>query len=232
MYCGKSKINKKVVFILAAAGLGKRMGLDYPKQFLEYKGEPLFYSSLKIAFENSLIDEIYIATNDENLEYMNKFCEDKNLFSKVKKIVKGGAERQETVYNALREVIDADYVIIQDGVRPFLKDEYIEQTLKALDNGYDGAVVGVKVKDTVKLIDMDNEIISTPARDYIILVHTPQTFKFDVIKQAHEEARQKRIRATDDSMLVERMDDKKIKFIHGDYNNIKITTKEDLEFLK
>lgn len=232
MYCGKSKINKKVVFILAAAGLGKRMGLDYPKQFFEYKGEPLFYSGLKIAFENSLIDEIYIATNEENLEYMNKFCEDKNLFSKVKKIVKGGAERQETVYNALREVIDADYAIIQDGVRPFLKDEYIEQTLKALDNGYDGAVVGVKVKDTVKLIDMDNEIISTPARDYIILVHTPQTFKFDVIKQAHEEARQKRIRATDDSMLVERMDDKKIKFIHGDYNNIKITTKEDLEFLK
>ncbi|MDY4011702.1 MAG: 2-C-methyl-D-erythritol 4-phosphate cytidylyltransferase [Fusobacterium gastrosuis] len=232
MYCGKSKINKKVAFILAAAGLGKRMGLDYPKQFLEYKGEPLFYSSLKIAFENKLIDEIYIITNEENLEYMNKFCKEKELFSKVKKIVKGGAERQESVYNALREIKNADCVIIQDGVRPFLKDEYIEKTLEVVDDGYDGAVIGVKVKDTVKLVDIDNEIISTPARDFIILVHTPQTFKFDIIKQAHEEAKQRKIKATDDSMLVERMDNKRIKFIHGDYDNIKITTKEDLKFLK
>lgn len=85
MYCGKSKIEKKVSFILAAAGLGKRMSLDYPKQFFEYKGEPLFYSSLKIAFESTFIDEIIIVTNEENIEYMNNFCKQKNLFSKVKK---------------------------------------------------------------------------------------------------------------------------------------------------
>lgn len=231
MYSSKSKIDKKVSFILLAAGLGKRMNLPYPKQFFEYKGEPLFYSSLKIAFESKFIDEIFLVTNEENLDYMNKFCENKNLFSKVKKIIKGGSERQESVYNALKEIEKTDYVIIQDGVRPFLKEEYLEKTLEALDNGYDGAVIGVKVKDTVKLIDMDNEIISTPARDFIILVHTPQTFKFEVLKGAYDEAKRKSIIATDDSMLVERMD-KKVKFIHGEYGNIKITTEEDLKYLK
>lgn len=231
MYCGKSKIEKKVSFILAAAGLGKRMGLAYPKQFFEYKDEPLFYSSLKLAFENKFIDEIIIVTNEDNLECMNNFCEQKNLFSKVKKIVKGGEERQISVYNGIKEITKTDYVIIQDGVRPFLKDVYIEKTLEAVDNGYDGAVVGVKVKDTVKLVDVDNEIISTPARDFIVLVHTPQTFKFEVLKGAHEEAKRRSIIATDDAMLLERMD-KKVKFIHGDYDNIKITTQEDLKYLK
>lgn len=231
MYSSKSKIDKKVSFILLAAGLGKRMNLPYPKQFFEYKGEPLFYSSLKIAFESKFIDEIFLVTNEENLDYMSKFCEKKNLFSKVKKIIKGGSERQESVYNALKEIEKTDYVIIQDGVRPFLKEEYLEKTLAALDNGYDGAVIGVKVKDTVKLIDMNNEIISTPARDFIILVHTPQTFKFEVLKGAYDEAKRKSIIATDDSMLVERMD-KKVKFIHGEYDNIKITTQEDLKYLK
>ncbi|MDO4689722.1 MAG: 2-C-methyl-D-erythritol 4-phosphate cytidylyltransferase [Fusobacterium sp.] len=231
MYCGKSKIGKKVSFILAAAGIGKRMALTYPKQFLEYKGEPLFYSSLKIAFESEFIDEIIIVTNEESLEYMNNFCEQKNILSKVRKIIKGGQERQNSIYNALMELTKTDYVIIQDGVRPFLKEEYIEKTLEAIDKGYDGAVVGVKVKDTVKLIDTDNEIISTPARDFIVLVHTPQTFKFEVLKGAYEEAKRRGIVATDDAMLVERMD-KKIKFIHGDYDNIKITTQEDLIYLK
>lgn len=230
MYCGKSKIEKKVTFILAAAGLGKRMELSYPKQFLEYKGEPLFFSGLKVAFESTFIDEIIIVTNEDNLEYMQKFCKIKNLFSKVKKIVKGGDERQDSIYNALQEIEKTDYIIIQDGVRPFLKEKYIEETLNALENDYDGAVVGVKVKDTVKLIDMNSEIISTPARDFIILTYTPQSFKFNILKRAHEEAKIKKIKATDDSMLVERMN-KKIKFIHGDYDNIKITTKEDLKFL-
>ena len=196
MYCGKSKIEKKVSFILAAAGLGKRMGLSYPKQFIEYRDEPLFYSSLKLAFENKFIDEIIIVTNEENLEYMHNFCKEKKLFPKVKKIVKGGKERQDSIYNAIKEIDETDYIIVQDGVRPFLKAKYIEDTLEAVDNSYDGAVVGVKVKDTVKLIDKENEIISTPAREFIVLIHTPQTFKFQVLKGAYEEAKRRGIVAT------------------------------------
>ena len=95
MYSSNSEIKKKVTFILAAAGQGKRMNLNSPKQFLNYKGEPLFYSSLKIAFDNKYIDDIIIVTNKENLNFMVKYCQDKNLFSKVKYIVEGGKEQKE-----------------------------------------------------------------------------------------------------------------------------------------
>lgn len=228
----ESRIERKVSFILAAAGIGKRMKLNYPKQFFEYKGEPLFYSSLKIAYDSKFIDEIIVVTNEDNLDYMKKFCIEKNMMDKIKKIIKGGLERQESIYNALMEIENTDYVIIQDGVRPFLKEKYIEQTLQTLENtDYDGAIIGVKVKDTVKLIDVNNEIISTPARDFIVLAHTPQSFKFGVLKEAHENAIKSKILATDDSMLVERMG-KKVKFICGDYDNIKITTQDDLKYLK
>lgn len=228
----ESRIERKVSFILATAGIGKRMKLNYPKQFFEYKGEPLFYSSLKIAYDSKFIDEIIIVTNEDNLDYMKKFCIEKNMMDKIKKIIKGGLERQDSIYNALMEIENTDYVIIQDGVRPFLKEKYIEQTLQTLENtDYDGAIIGVKVKDTVKLIDVNNEIISTPVRDFIVLAHTPQSFKFGVLKEAHENAIKSKVLATDDSMLVERMG-KKVKFICGDYDNIKITTQDDLKYLK
>lgn len=230
MYCGNSKIEKKVTFILAAAGKGSRMNLDYPKQFLNYKGEPLFYSSLKVAFESSIVDEIIIVTDENNLDYMYNFCKNKNLLRKVKKIVKGGAERQDSIFNALSEISNTDYVIIQDAARPFLKEKYFKQGLSYLDDDYAGAVIGVKTKDTIKLIDKQNDILTTPSRDFLILVHTPQIFKFDILKKAHIEAKNNNIFATDDSMLVERLD-KKIKFVQGDYDNIKITTIEDLKFL-
>ena len=230
MYSSQFKIDKKVTFILAAAGSGKRMELNYPKQFLEYLGEPLFYSSLKIAYKSKLIDEIIIVTNEENLEYMKKFCKEKGMSSKVK-IIKGGVERQNSIYNAIKMIEKTDYIVIHDAARPFLKEEYILKCLKALDTGYEGAVIGVKVKDTVKLIDINNQILTTPTRDFMILAQTPQAFEFEILKQAHEEAIKKNINATDDGMLVERLD-KKVKFIHGDYSNIKITTQEDLKFLK
>ena len=144
MYSSNSKIKKKVTFILAAAGQGKRMNLNSPKQFLDYKGEPLFYSSLKIAFDNKYIDDIIIVTNKENLNFMVKYCQDKNLFSKVKYIVEGGSERQYSIYNAIKKIEDTDIVIIQDAARPFLKDKYIEESLKILNDDCDGAIIGVK----------------------------------------------------------------------------------------
>ena len=147
MYSGNSEIKKKVTFILAAAGQGKRMNLNSPKQFLDYKGEPLFYSSLKIAFDNKYIDDIIIVTNKENLNFMVKYCQDKNLFSKVKYIVEGGSERQYSIYNAIKKIEDTDIVIIQDAARPFLKDKYIEESIKILDNDCDGAIIGVKCKE-------------------------------------------------------------------------------------
>ena len=160
MYGSNSEVKGKVTFILLAAGQGKRMNISTPKQFLEYKGEPLFYSSLKVAFENKNIDEIFIVTNEENLNYMVKYCKDKNLLSKVKYIVEGGTERQYSVFNALEKIEDTDFVIIQDAARPFLKNKYIDDSLKELveNKEYDGIVVGVKCKDTIKIINYDNTI--------------------------------------------------------------------------
>ena len=231
MYSGNSEIKKKVTFILAAAGQGKRMNLNSPKQFLDYKGEPLFYSSLKIAFDNKYIDDIIIVTNKENLNFMVKYCQDKNLFSKVKYIVEGGSERQYSIYNAIKKIEDTDIVIIQDAARPFLKNKYIEESIKILDNDCDGAIIGVKCKDTVKIIDENGIVVETPNRDNLIMVHTPQTFKFEILKKAHQIAEEKNILATDDASLVE-MISGKVKIIYGDYDNIKITVQEDLKFLK
>lgn len=231
MYSSNSKIKKKVTFILAAAGQGKRMNLNSLKQFLDFRGEPLFYSSLKIAFENKNINDIIIVTNKENINFMIKYCQDKNLMSKVKYIVEGGSERQYSIYNAIKKIENTDIVIIQDAARPFLKDKYIEESIKILNDNYDGAVIGVKCKDTVKVIDENEIVIGTPNRDSLILTHTPQTFKFEVLKKAHQMAEEKNILATDDASLVE-MISGKIKFINGDYDNIKITVQEDLKFLK
>jgi len=190
----------------------------------------LFYSSLKIAFDNKYIDDIIMVTNKENLNFMVKYCQDKNLFSKVKYIVEGGSERQYSIYNAIKKIEDTDIVIIQDAARPFLKDKYIEESIKILDNDCDGAIIGVKCKDTVKIIDENGIVVKTPNRDNLIMVHTPQTFKFEILKKAHQMAEEKNILATDDASLVENISGR-IKFIHGDYDNIKITVQEDLKFL-
>ena len=231
MYSGNSKIKKKVTFILAAAGQGKRMNLDSPKQFLDYKGEPLFYSSLKLAFDNKYIDDIIIVTNKENLNYMREYSQNKNLLSKVKYIVEGGSERQYSIYNAIKKIEDTDIVIIQDAARPFLKDKYIEESLKKLDNDCDGVIIGVKCKDTVKIIGENEIVLETLNRNNLIMVHTPQTFKFKILKKAHQVAEEKNILATDDASLVE-MISGKVKVVYGDYDNIKITVQEDLKLLK
>ena len=162
---------------------------------------------------------------------MVKYCQDKNLFSKVKYIVEGGSERQYSIYNAIKKIEDTDIVIIQDAARPFLKDKYIEESLKILNDDCDGAIIGVKCKDTIKIIDENRIVLETPNRDNLIMVHTPQTFEFEILKKAHQMAEEKNILATDDASLVE-MISGKVKFINGDYDNIKITVQEDLKFLK
>ncbi len=162
---------------------------------------------------------------------MVKYCQNKNLFSKVKYIVEGGSERQYSIYNAIKKIKDTDIVIIQDAARPFLKDKYIEESLKILNDDCDGAIIGVKCKDTIKIIDENGIVLETPNRDNLIMVHTPQTFKFEILKKAHQMAEEKNILATDDASLVE-MISGKIKIIYGDYDNIKITVQEDLKFLK
>ncbi|MDO4589289.1 MAG: 2-C-methyl-D-erythritol 4-phosphate cytidylyltransferase [Fusobacterium sp.] len=231
MYSSNSKIDKKVTLILAAAGVGKRMGLSYPKQFLEYNNKPLFVTPLEVAQNSNIIDEIILVTNEENIKLVEDICKKYNI-TKVKDVVAGGKERQNSIYNALRKDKNSDIILVQDGVRPFLKAKYIEKSCELLDKETDlaGVVVGVPVKDTIKVVGIDGEILATPNRSGLIAVHTPQTFKGDILKKAYEQAEKDGFLGTDDSSLVERLN-LKVKILIGDYDNIKITTQEDLRFL-
>ncbi len=233
MHSSDSEIKKrKITLILAAAGIGKRMGLNYPKQFFEHNEKPLFIFPLETAEKSSLIDEIIIVTNENNIDLVKKQCNKYNI-KKVKRILAGGKERQDSIYNALKEDEGSTYILVQDGVRPFMKEKYIEMTCAALDNDETlaGAVIGVPVKDTIKVVGADGEILATPNRAGLIAVQTPQTFRGDILKKAYKKAEDEKFLGTDDSSLVERVGEK-VKVITGDYDNIKITTLEDLLSLK
>lgn len=142
----------------------------------------------------------------------------------------GGKERQNSIYNALKYDNNSDIILVQDGVRPFLKEKYIEECCRVVAEERLGAVVGVQVKDTIKVINENFEVVSTPKRADLIAVHTPQAFEGKLLKEAYEIAERENFLGTDDSSLVERIGGK-VKIVLGDYDNIKITTQEDLKFL-
>ncbi|MGL5087956.1 MAG: 2-C-methyl-D-erythritol 4-phosphate cytidylyltransferase [Cetobacterium sp.] len=227
MYCGDFKIT----LILAAAGVGKRMNLGYPKQFLEVEGKPLFIQTLEVAQNSTLIKDIIVVTGEDSVNFVKESCKKYNI-SKVKKVVKGGNERQYSIENAL-EYCELNSIIgVQDSVRPFLKERYFNESLEllTLDKKIDGVVIGVPLKDTIKKIDLNGMVIETPKREEYIAVHTPQIFRGEILKRAYKKAKEDIFLGTDDSSLVERIGGK-IKVIIGDYDNIKITTVEDLKFL-
>lgn len=221
--------NFKVTMIVAAAGVGKRMGLGYPKQFFEYKGKPLFIMPLEVAQNSKIVDEIVVVTNKENVSLVENYCNQYGL-SKIVKVIEGGKERQNSIYNALKYDNNSDIILVQDGVRPFLKEKYIEECCRVVAEERLGAVVGVQVKDTIKVINESFEVVSTPKRADLVAVHTPQAFEGKVLKEAYEIAERENFLGTDDSSLVERIGGK-VKIVLGDYDNIKITTQEDLKFL-
>ena len=227
MYCGDSKIT----LIIAAAGVGKRMKLGYPKQFLEIDGKPLFISSLEIAERSEYVSEIIISTEQESIELVEQLCKKYRIF-KVKNIISGGDERQYSIENALEYCEDNSIIAVQDAVRPFLKEKYFYQALEMFEEDLkiDGVVVGVPLKDTIKRVSIDGKVIETPKREEYVAVHTPQIFKGRILKEAYKKAREDNFLGTDDSSLVERIGGK-VKILIGDYDNIKITTVEDLKFL-
>jgi len=227
MYCG----NSKITLIIAAAGIGKRMNLGYPKQFLEIDGKPLFMKPLEVAEKSDSVDEVIITTGEESIELVKELCKTYGI-SKVKNIVSGGKERQYSIENALEYCEDNSIIAVQDGVRPFLKERYFSESLEILDKDIElsGVVVGVPLKDTIKRVDLSGVVVETPKREQYIAVHTPQIFRGKVLKEAYNKARHDNFLGTDDSSLVERLG-KEIKVIIGDYDNIKITTVEDLKFL-
>lgn len=214
--------------IVLAAGKGTRMNSKIQKQFLEVEGKPVIYYSLKCFQESPLIRDIILVTGEESLSYCKEEIVKRFGFSKVKKVTAGGKERYDSVYAGLCACDNTDYVLIHDGARPFVTEEILERTCFAVkETG--ACVVGMPVKDTIKISGRNKMVESTPAREKVWLVQTPQAFRYSLIKESYESIRCKDMSGiTDDAMIVEQESGVKVALVHGSYENLKITTPEDL----
>ena len=218
---------QKYAAIVLAAGSGKRMNSKVHKQYLIIQNRPVLYYSLK-AFEDSAVDEIVLVVGKGEEEFCRKEIVDKYGISKVKAIVEGGKERYHSVFEGLKQTSDADYVLIHDGARPFVNQKIIRRCMLEVPE-YQACVVGMPVKDTIKIADEGGYAKQTPDRKNVWMIQTPQTFSFALIYEAYEEMLKTEDTAiTDDAMVLERIKGKKSKLIEGSYRNIKITTPEDL----
>lgn len=214
--------------IVLAAGKGTRMNSKIQKQFLEVEGKPVIYYSLKCFQESPLIRDMILVTGEESLSYCKEEIVKRFGFSKVKKVTAGGKERYDSVYAGLCACDNTDYVLIHDGARPFVTEEILERTCFAVkETG--ACVVGMPAKDTIKISDRNKMVESTPAREKVWLVQTPQAFRYSLIKESYESIRCKDMSGiTDDAMIVEQESGVKVALVHGSYENLKITTPEDL----
>ncbi|NLU11195.1 MAG: 2-C-methyl-D-erythritol 4-phosphate cytidylyltransferase [Tepidanaerobacter acetatoxydans] len=218
----------QVSTVIAAGGHGKRMNSSVSKQFLTIKGHPILYYTLNKFEKMNIISSIVLVTGVDDMDYTREEIIRKYGFKKVK-LVEGGKERQDSVYNGLREIPpQTDIVVIHDGVRPFVPIKLIEKSITAAMK-YKAVGVAVPVKDTIKIVGDGNIIKSTPDRKTLWSIQTPQTFKYDIILAAYEKAISEGFYGTDDTVLVERMG-LPVKIIEGAYENIKITTPEDIIF--
>lgn len=218
--------------IVLAAGKGRRMGTDVEKQYLEVAGKPVLYYSLKVFQDSSVIDDILLIVGKEQEEYCRSQIVRKYGITKVRQILPGGAERYHSVWNGLQEIDENGFVFIHDGARPFVDEEMIARAYDTVTE-HNACVVGMPIKDTIKMAD-DNEFVTgTPDRRCVWQIQTPQVFAAHLVKGAYSMLmRESYISVTDDAMVVEQMLGYPIKLVRGSYENIKITTPEDLEIAK
>ncbi len=217
----------KVTVVIPAAGQGKRLGSDIPKQFLKIGGEPVIIKTLNAFCNNEHVDYIFIVTGNDHIGYCEELVKDYGL-NKVKAVVEGGRERQDSVYNALKQINvecpDTEYVLVHDAARPFIKQETIDNVITAAYNT-GAAIACVPVKDSIR--QGSSEESRNIDRSNLYNVQTPQGFRKDILIEAYEKAFNEQYYGTDDAGLVERTG-QKIELVMGQYDNIKITTKEDM----
>ena len=212
--------------VIVAAGTGSRMNMRINKQFIKLEGKEIIAYTIEKFYNNSNIEDIVVVVKEDESEFFKKEILDKYNFKNVK-IAYGGKERQDSVYNGLKLLDEkCDVVLIHDGARPFVSDKIIDKSIEEAKE-HKAIVVGVPVKDTIKVIDNDKNIVDTPNRSVLWAVQTPQTFDYNILIDAYKDAFKNKFYGTDDAMLVERIG-YKVKMLEGSYNNIKITTQEDL----
>ena len=222
-----SRQTSLVVALVPAAGRGLRMGGSVPKQFLSIGGEPLIVQSLRILHAAPEISQIILAVPSADIEYCEKEIVSRHRFTKVTKVVAGGAERQDSVRYALAQVpSDTDIVLIHDAVRPFVTQRMIEEVVTAARKE-GAAIIALPMRDTVKQVRKDGMIERTVDRTPLWLAQTPQAFRRDWIETAHRNAHAEGVRATDDAFLVEWLG-YSVAVVEGSGENIKVTRPEDM----
>lgn len=211
--------------VILAAGLGKRMQAGHNKQFIEICGQSVLTHTLTVFAQIPEIAKIVLVVRageeDTCQNMIPKIAENKTV------LAIGGKERQDSVHNGIRAITwECEYILIHDGARPLVTEEVIRRTLLAVQNS-GAAICAVPVKDTIKQADSDGNVLATIPRESLWAVQTPQVFRADLIRRAYENAYVHNHYGTDDASLVEYLGEK-IKIVTGDYENIKITTPEDI----
>lgn len=256
----------KNVAIVLAGGSGSRMKSDIKKQYLQIGDYPVLWYSLRVFQDCTRINEIVLVCGAEEIEKCRQQFAEQYGFSKIKKIVAGGKERYHSVYEGLKAIGDCDYVLIHDGARPFISADILEHIFAALEQ-CPACVVGMPVKDTIKISDPDGYVEQTLPREKLWMIQTPQSFSYSLIRRAYDELilqeetediedtdyceqlqskffrsdggcsntdqsgrlrNRARKKITDDAMVAETILHIPVKLIEGSYDNIKITTPEDL----
>lgn len=209
------------VAIILGAGNGTRMKSEKSKLLLEIGSKTVIERSVEAFLSVSDIDEIIVVAREQDIDIYSELLTDERI-----SFVIGGATRQQSVKNAVETVDDAHLIVIHDGARPLIKCEDIEKTIRAAEE-FSAAAVGVFVKDTIKIVDKQGFVESTPDRSTLFAVQTPQIFDFDLYKNAMKKADEQGLDFTDDCQLVE-LCGGKVKMVEGSYSNIKITTPDDI----
>lgn len=225
---------KRTAAIVLAAGSGKRMGSSTKKQYMLLDGKPVVYYSLK-AFQESFIDEIILVVSAGDTEYCRQEIVERYGFDKVRHITEGGKERYHSVAAGLRNAQDCDFVFIHDGARPMITQELLSRLLACVRE-HGACVAGMPVKDTIKIADENGFIEQTLDRRLVWMIQTPQVFEYTLIQNAYEQLLEreqeflsKGISVTDDAMVVESLTGHKVRLVEGAYENMKITTPEDMK---
>jgi 2-C-methyl-D-erythritol 4-phosphate cytidylyltransferase len=235
-------MKKRCTAVLLAAGSGSRMKSDIAKQYMLLGGKPLIWYALHVIEESSVIDDCVLVTGAEDISCVQEEIVERYGFHKVDTIVAGGKERYDSVYQALKVIESGEmrvrnrdgYVFIHDGARPFLTEDILRRDYEAVKT-FRACVTGMPVKDTIKLAGQDGCAVQTPDRNFVWQIQTPQVFETALIIEAYKKLTKEKERwqaegmsITDDAMVVENFMFLPVKLVQGSYQNIKITTPEDL----
>ena len=208
--------------VIVAAGSGSRMGLGYNKMLFQLKnGHTILEETVSKFYDDKRCKQVIVVASDYDLETFQTLFKDKNI-----EFTKGGKTRQDSVYQGLKKV-KQDYVFIHDGARPWISKDCINRIVEVLETK-EACLLMMPVKDTIKVVE-DGKVINTPKRSTLFLAQTPQAFVTKKIIKAYDQAYEKGIQATDDAQIMELCGDCEVYMVEGSYENMKVTTKEDIE---